>query len=130
MRTDSKDQKGQGFSVKKSIMNIRFFKQTKAWVVICTLGAATLLTLAALIHVSDAPLSIALSGSCLSLVAVFPSFAYAVSGRFEQIPILPVVGIFYGIFFALPVFLVPLAWPGYDALLLYNRITTTSPRNV
>jgi hypothetical protein len=39
----------------------------------------------------------------------------------DAIPFFPAIGIFYAVFFGLPVFLIPFAWADADSITLYNR---------
>jgi hypothetical protein len=65
---------------------------------------------------------IALLGLAIMAVSLLPSIIFLYSpNEASRAPFFPTVGLFYALFFGLPVFLIPLAWPDADSILLYWR---------
>jgi hypothetical protein len=60
---------------------------------------------AALLAVSVVSIPVALAGLGILWLSALPAFRYLRDGNFAKLPFYPAVGVFYAIFFALPVFL-------------------------
>lgn len=88
------------------------------------MGVGILLVMAATaaLWVLLAPSRVTLAGqalAALTLVAgLAPGVAYLAAGS-GRLPVLPAIGLFYALFFALPVFLVDVIWPPGQPLRMY-----------
>jgi hypothetical protein len=74
------------------------------------------------------PSSIALLGLGIIWISLLPSVIYLFSSNSPSIPLIPVMGLFYLVFFGLPVFTIPLAWPEAGSIRMYALSTLTEIR--
>jgi len=68
-------------------------------------------------------------GIILVLITILPWIIYVWDGKLETVPFLPVVGTFYTIFFAFPIYLAPLGWSDYSSIILYGRVAIGEVRS-
>ena len=64
--------------------------------------------------------SVALLGLGIILISAVPGLHYIGYGNHRRAPFFPLVGLFYVIFFGLPVFTISLAWPSDHIIKLYS----------
>jgi hypothetical protein len=75
-----------------------------------------------LYYVRPVPGDIALAGLAIIWVSLIPGFAILQGVDKNPAPLVAILGIFYAIFFGLPVFTIKLAWPDAHSIILYQRV--------
>tara|TARA_B100000214_G_scaffold374665_1_gene358128 strand:- start:158 stop:1609 length:1452 start_codon:yes stop_codon:yes gene_type:complete len=67
------------------------------------------------------PLTTAIIGALIITVSLMPAFIHLWYEEDNKVPFFPMVGLFYCLFFGLPVFTLPIAWPDPTNILIYKK---------
>ena len=67
------------------------------------------------------PLTTAIIGLLIIAASLIPAFIHLWHEKDNKVPFFPMVGLFYCLFFGLPVFTLPIAWPDPTNILIYKK---------
>lgn len=94
-------------------------RNTMRFVLFTVMGLASV----ALYSVRVTPPLVALVGLGILWISLLPGVIYLFSQDRAQLPYVPALGLFYAVFYGLPVFTIPLAWYDASSIILYGRAT-------
>jgi hypothetical protein len=77
----------------------------------------------ALYRIRVVPSDIAVLGLGIIWISLIPGLIYLFARNKPPVPLFPATGLFYAVFFGLPVFTIPLAWKDPSSIVLYNLVS-------